>query len=206
MPSESLAPPRPPHIVLNSGNGRNLGEGIRSDGSNSSIGTNAGNTRQLLPNQSGPYGTPAVADSSEMLLAPGRARAARSYENMPYDTARSQSALSSRRTSWSSEAGGPFVSPFEDRFSRASSTGGESDEEPGLNTQTVSEKYNIMPSEGLLLFPEDVEKDDYLHNPSLDDKEGPGCDVFSKRGMMNIGGLFLITMGVAMLFIGYPVL
>jgi hypothetical protein len=30
-----------------------------------------------------------------------------------------------------------------------------------VNTQTVSGKFNIMPTDGLLLFPEDVEKDDY---------------------------------------------
>ena len=115
--------------------------------------------------------------------------------------------MSSRRTSWSSDAGsrdsrhGPFASPFDD--SRAPSRAG-SDED--INTQTVSEKYNIMPSAGLLLFPEDVEKDDYLHNPGPDDKDGEKCDVFSKRGMMNIGGLAFITLGVLVLFIGYPVL
>jgi len=75
-----------------------------------------------------------------------------------------------------------------------------------MNTQTVSEKYSIIPSAGLLLYPEDVEKDDYLHNPSPDDKDEPRCDVFSKRGMMNIGGLAIITLGVLTLFIGYPVL
>jgi hypothetical protein len=70
----------------------------------------------------------------------------------------------------------------------------------------VSEKYNIMPSDGLLLFPEDVEKDDYLHNPDPNDKDREKCDVFSKRGMMNIGGLAFITIGVLILFVGYPAL
>jgi len=95
---------------------------------------------------------------------------------------------------------GPFASPFDD--SRAPSRAGSDDD---INTQTVSEKYNIMPSAGLLLFPEDVEKDDYLHNPDPNDKE-PKCDVFTKRGFMNIGGLALITAGILALFIGYPVL
>lgn len=62
-----------------------------------------------------------------------------------------------------------------------------------------------MPSAGLLLFPEDVEKDDWLHNPSPDDKEEK-CDIFSKRGLVNVGGLVFITLGVLVLFIGYPVL
>lgn len=122
------------------------------------------------------------------------------------------SEYASRRTSWSSESagsresryGGPFVSPFDD--SRAPSRAG-SDEE-GVNTQTVSEKYNILPSAGLLLFPEDVEKDDWLHNPDPNDRDGKlSCaDLFSKRGLVNIGGLALITLGIMVLFIVYPVL
>ncbi len=117
------------------------------------------------------------------------------------------SAMSSRRTSWSSDAGsrdscGPFVSPFDD--SRAPSRAGSDDD--NINTQTVSEKYNIMPSEGLLLFPEDVEKDDYLHNPDPSDNDREKCDIFTKRGFMNLGGLAFITVGLLFLFIGYPAL
>lgn len=63
-----------------------------------------------------------------------------------------------------------------------------------------------MPSAGLLLFPEDVEKDDWLHNPDPNDRDREKCDIWNKRGMVNIGGLVLITLGVLVLFIGYPVL
>jgi len=99
---------------------------------------------------------------------------------------------------------GPFASPFDD--SRAPSRAGSDDE--GVNTQTVSEKYNILPSAGLLLFPEDVEKDDYLHNPDPNDKDGRmrWADLFSKRGLVNVGGLAFITIGIGLLFIGYPIL
>jgi len=116
--------------------------------------------------------------------------------------------MSSRRTSWSSQPGsreslnGPFASPFDD--SRAPSRAG-SDDEP-VNTQTVSEKYNIMPSAGLLLFPEDVEKDDWLHNPDPNDKDRGKCDIWNKRGITNVGGLLLVTIGVLVLFVGYPAL
>lgn len=77
-----------------------------------------------------------------------------------------------------------------------------------MNTQTVSEKYNILPSAGLLLFPEDVEKDDYMHNPDPNDRDGRlvCADLFSKRGFVNVGGLALITIGILILFIGYPIL
>jgi hypothetical protein len=72
----------------------------------------------------------------------------------------------------------------------------------------VSEKYNILPSAGLLLFPEDVEKDDYMHNPDPNDRDGKMtcADLFSKRGLVNLGGLLFITIGVLILFIGYPIL
>lgn len=118
--------------------------------------------------------------------------------------------MSSRRTSWDSEAGSrdsrygasPFASPFDD--SRAPSRSGSIDD--NVNTQTVSEKYNIMPSAGLLLFPEDIEKDDYLHNPDPNEKDSEKCDIWNKRGMTNIGGLIFVTIGVLVLFIGYPVL
>lgn len=98
---------------------------------------------------------------------------------------------------------GPFGSPFDD--SRASSRAGDSDDE-NINTQTVSEKYNIMPSAGLLLFPEDVEKDDYLHNPDPNDKDSDRCDIWNRRALINIGGLLFITLGVLALFIAYPVM
>ena len=97
--------------------------------------------------------------------------------------------------------GGPFASPFDD--SRAPSRAGS---EEDLNTQTVSEKFNIHPSAGLLLFPEDVEKDDYLHNPDPNEKEKRDCDVFTRRGIVNLGGLAILALGLLMLFIGYPVL
>jgi len=97
--------------------------------------------------------------------------------------------------------GGPFASPFDD--SRAPSRAGS---EEDLNTQTVSEKFNIHPSAGLLLFPEDVEKDDYLHNPDPNDKDKRDCDIFTRRGIVNLGGLAILALGLLMLFIGYPIL
>lgn len=96
---------------------------------------------------------------------------------------------------------GPFASPFDD--SRAPSRAGS---EEDLNTQTVSEKFNILPSAGLLLFPEDVEKDDYLHNPDPNEKEKRDCDIFTRRGLVNVGGLAILALGILVLFIGYPIL
>lgn len=220
---------RPPHITVNSGSGGNILGDLRSDSSVSTPGT-AGFTRQLLPtqgqrsasNSSVPsvnqpanppiYGSPIDTQSSEMLLPPRTGRGPRPYQDASSEPpSRTPSGMSSRRTSWSSEGGrrdswnaaNPFGSPFDD--SRAPSRAGDSDDD-NVNTQTVSEKYNIMPSAGLLLFPEDVEKDDWLHNPSPDDKDGEKCDIWNKRGITNLGGLGCITLGLLVLFIAYPAL
>ena len=108
---------------------------------------------------------------------------------------------SSRRSSWESSDSRGFENPFAD--SRPGSRAG-SDED--VNTQTVSEKYNILPLAGndLLMYPEDIEKDDDLHNPDGD--QSRDCDIFTKRGFANVGGLVLITLGLLTLFIGYPAL
>jgi hypothetical protein len=151
-------------------------------------------------------------ESAELLLPPSRSRPSRRFrdDDSPMRSP-SQSGYNSRRNSWGSESSGsrdsragPFASSFDD--SRAPSRAGSDDE--GVNTQTVSEKYNILPSAGLLLFPEDVEKDDYLHNPDPNDKDGriTWADLVSRRGLTNLGGLILITVGVFMLFIGYPIM
>ena len=63
-----------------------------------------------------------------------------------------------------------------------------------------------MPSNGLLLFPEDVENDDYLHNPDPNEDNKRECDIFTKRGLVNVGGLSCITLCILVLFIGFPIL
>lgn len=138
--------------------------------------------------------------STEHLVPPSRARPSRVRDISPAPST-TYSSYSSRRSSWESSDSRGIDNPFAD--SRPGSRAG-SDED--INTQTVSEKYNILPlsGNGLLLYPEDVEKDDDLHNPDGD--EARDCDVFTKRGFANVGGLALITLGLLTLFIGYPAL
>ncbi|KAK5112112.1 hypothetical protein LTR62_004454 [Meristemomyces frigidus] len=225
------SPPRhnPPHIRLNSDSGDllNISEqqpaqsrpqtarqpSSRSLTASSRPGTAPNALRNAKSNQS-LYQNQIPAESAELLLPPRRSKTRRFRDDpeSPGDAqSPSASGFNSRRTSWSSESagsrdsryGGPFVSPFDD--SRAPSRAGSEDD--GVNTQTVSEKYNILPSAGLLLFPEDVEKDDYLHNPDPNERDKMNCtDLFTKRGIVNVGGLALITLGVLILFIGYPIL
>ncbi|EFQ99490.1 hypothetical protein MGYG_02502 [Nannizzia gypsea CBS 118893] len=123
------------------------------------------------------------------------------------------SSFSSRRTSWSSDAasrhasygygGYTYSSPFDD--SRVPSRAGSSDDEGGITTQTVTEKFAIFPDGDLIVYPHDVEKDDELHNPDPNEKERK-CDIWHKRGITNIGALILLIGGVLTLFIGYPVI
>ena len=203
----------PPKVRLNSGQENIISP---SAANNSPTGPSRQDSRSLIPQRlpSGPpiRNQPSLRgiysnippESAERLLPPSRSRIHRFRDQ---DTPNGSPDPSSRRTSWSSEAGSRdsriySPNPFDD--SRAPSRAGSDDD--NVNTQTVSEKYNILPSAGLLLFPEDVEKDDWLHNPDPNEKEKRECDIFTKRGIVNIGGLAFITFGVLILFIGYPIL
>ncbi|KAF7189721.1 Beta-glucan synthesis-associated protein KRE6 [Pseudocercospora fuligena] len=219
----------PPHIRLNSGNDDllQLASSTSSDSTSRPAATRQPSSRSLTqPSRPGTapslrqapsghslYSSAAPAESAELLLPPRKVNTRRFRDDdSPLRSPTSPGGYNSRRTSWSSESAGsrdsryagPFVSPFDD--SRAPSRAGSDDD--NVNTQTVSEKFNILPSAGLLLFPEDVEKDDYLHNPDPNDPPDKlNCaDLFSKRGLMNVGSLALITLGLLILFIGYPIL
>ncbi|KAF2404929.1 beta-glucan synthesis-associated protein KRE6 [Trichodelitschia bisporula] len=116
------------------------------------------------------------------------------------------SAFPPRQPSWSSEdsalsrnSRSPFACSLDDLNTPSYL------EDDFINTQTVGEKYGIFPSSDLIIFPEDVEKDDDMHTPDPNDLEND-CDCTSRRGLLNCGGLILLTLGILMLFIGYPML
>ena len=205
-----------PHVRLNSSQSNLLANDVLGD---RSVQLNRPtSSRSLLPQQrplvaSSVNNNPTLnrmynggpMDSAETLLIPPtrpRTHRFRDEESTPGSPVEGIS----RRTSFSSDGRGYGRDPFADSraTSRAPSRAGSDDEH--VNTQTVSEKYNILPSAGLLLFPEDVEKDDWLHNPDPNEKEPRECNIFTKRGALNIGGLALVTIGLLVLFIGYPIL
>ena len=202
--NNSSPPPRvPPHIRLNSAQE----DILFNDPSGSTP------PRSLIPSRPlrAPQRSPLLPNqvysdaqgSSEQLLAP-QTRIRDEHSRSP-----DQSAFTSRRSSWESDRSRDsrgFENPFVDSRSPSRSGSRADSDEDNVNTQTVSEKYNILPSAGLLLFPEDVEKDDYLHNPDPKGKEERDCDIWTTRGILNVGGLALITLGILVLFIGYPVL
>lgn len=214
--SDSASPPGTvkanPHVRLNSSPSDLL---IKEANNNRPMGPDRQrSTRSLLPQQRPPTNNPALnrvynggpIDSAETLLIPptrSRTHRFRDEESVPGSPVDNLS----RRTSFSSDGKGRDSriyggDPFAD--SRTPSRAGSDDEH--VNTQTVSEKYTILPSAGLLLFPEDVEKDDWLHNPDPNEKETRECNIFTKRGFANVGGLALVCTGLMVLFIGYPIL
>lgn len=219
MSTSSTSPPRSyPHIRLNSAQSDLITKEPLNDSPEGPAQTDT--SRSLIPRRAPTANSvrtrPSLqriynsnpAESAERLLPPSRSRTRRFRDEDSPIRSPVQSMFSSRRTSWSSEGAASrdsrnySANPFDD--SRAPSRAGSDDD--NVNTQTVSEKYNILPSAGLLLFPEDVEKDDWLHNPDPNEKENRECDIFTKRGIVNVGGLALITLGILILFIGYPVM
>jgi hypothetical protein len=195
-----------PHLRLNSGSHDIITDDTTAAVRPSTARTNSARslTQSVRPGiaPSPFYANAGITESAELLPLPQKSRMKPFRDESPLG---SPSNMSSRRTSWESDmtrdSRSPFASPFDD--SRAPSRAG-SDEE--LNTQTVSEKFNIHPSAGLLLFPEDVETDDYLHNPDPNEKEKRDCNIFTRRGAANLGGLALFAIGLLFLFIGYPIL
>ena len=204
--SSSSSPPRvPPHIRLNSAQNDLLFSEPSGPSAPRSLipsrPSTAPHRAQLTSNQI--YSD--VQDSSEQLLAPQTRIRDDQFSSKSPDL----SAFASRRSSWDSERSRDskgFENPFADSRSPSRSGSRAESDDDNVNTQTVSEKYNILPSAGLLLFPEDIEKDDYLHNPDPKGKEERDCDIWTKRGIVNVGGLAMITLGILVLFIGYPVL
>lgn len=197
----------PPHIRINSGN-HDHRQGRQQPASKAQT-SRQQDPRSLMSQQpsSRPlYQSQTPAESSELLLPPrkGNMKPRRFQDDESVRSPTPASGNNSRRTSWSSGSDRSRDRKIFDD-SRAPSRA-ESDDE-GVNTQTVSEKYNIMPSAGLLLFPEDVEKDDWLHTPDPNDRDKmQWSDLFSTRGLVNVGGLAFLVMGILILFIGYPVL
>ncbi|OAX77261.1 hypothetical protein ACJ72_08443, partial [Emergomyces africanus] len=114
----------------------------------------------------------------------------------------------SRRTSWSSEGGGSQESSSAYSFNPTCEYQRHcrlSTEEDPLTTQTVVKKYAITPSENLLVFPEDIEADDHLHNPDSSDSDRD-CNMWTRRGAINLVGLIVVVLGGITLFIIYPIL
>ncbi|KAI1796200.1 beta-glucan synthesis-associated [Ganoderma leucocontextum] len=115
-----------------------------------------------------------------------------------------------------------FSGPFPSVARRLTSYGSNpslsaASDSPYLGTSrplSLGDQYTLPPDPqtwGTRLLPEDKEEDDDLHGP---DPEVQGernwvdnrRDVFSSRGVINLGALLLLIAGILVLFVGYPVI
>jgi len=201
-----------PHIRLNSNPADLLSQGSLSISRTRDPNNQPSSRRSLIPTggfssrQSSGGSTTSEfrrIGSSEHLLPPKPATKIKKYRDAPSrSSSPGPSIASSTRSSFESNYG-PFADPLDSPVS--SSRAGSIDDDD-LNTQTVAQKYNITPSEGLLLYPHDVEKDDWLHNPQPGEKETRDCEIFGRRSLVNMGGLAFLGIGLAILFVIWPVL
>ncbi|KAI5281214.1 hypothetical protein KEM54_003349, partial [Ascosphaera aggregata] len=84
--------------------------------------------------------------------------------------------------------GDAYASDLSRAPSRAYSSSGADDD---FNTQSVAEKFMILPDESMVLAPETVEPDDYLHNPDPADARRD-LNFWNRRAFWNMGGLLVL--------------
>ena len=77
-----------------------------------------------------------------------------------------------------------------------------------INTQNVTRKLGLMPAAGLIIFPDELEKDDALHDPSTggNGEEKSHTSLRNRRGLINFIGTAMVIIGVVMILIGLPIL
>lgn len=149
---------------------------------------------------SSPSAVIGLLTSSSKARCPPRSASATSATSTRTVSPRSRS----RRSSWTSETSlESWSSPFAD-LTDEQCRGGDI-EDAWQHTQSAS-KWNIVPDSHMLLYPEEVENDDALHNPNDYDRDDIGCGRWTIRGLINISGLILVTLGVVMTFLGWPVM
>lgn len=195
-----------PHVRLNSSNDNILDQPNTQTPPSQSRSLTKHRRRPGSIQITGLYKQKGANSSQEHLLPPPPARH-RDEELPPFSSLQSPTSDDdSKRSTWSSDppdwnSSSPTAvmhrSPFDDPSI------------DDMNTQTVSEKFNISPLNainGLLIYPEDIEKDDWLHNPDSSDSDFDNCRFWNSRGVINCAGLMLIVIGILALFIGYPIM
>lgn len=80
-----------------------------------------------------------------------------------------------------------------------------------VSSKSISDKFSLSPdpsSWGADISPNHAEPDDYLHNPDprRDRKNDRGGNVFTYRGLTNLGCLLVLVAGIVTLFAGYPMI
>lgn len=115
----------------------------------------------------------------------------------------------SRRTSIGSGAGSPnsqshMLSPLYNESPAPSRSASIISSAEGITTQTATQRFAIVPDETLIVHPDEIEQDDDLHNPDNLDQERD-FRFWTRRGLVNVGGLGLVVLGILTLFIASPI-
>ncbi|KAF3147695.1 hypothetical protein TWF594_002285 [Orbilia oligospora] len=80
------------------------------------------------------------------------------------------------------------------------------DSDDDASIYPMGEKFDIFTNvDDLIVYPRDIEADDELHAPD-GKKIDRDFNFWTKRGVVNLGGLVLLVGGILFLFIGYPVI
>jgi len=148
---------------------------------------------------------PIILDDSEHPLPPvGKSRRPGFRDESPWRHPRSCKDRSSWSTTDSDDITdpGPFASPFDD--DRIEFLEFPDESVGGPNSITILAGYNILLGPGLLLFPEDVEVDDWLHDPDPYETEPRDYEVFHSRTLLDLGGFVLVMIGLIGLFVISP--
>jgi len=88
---------------------------------------------------------------------------------------------------------------------------GAASQTASISSKSLSDKFSLSPdpsSWGADISPNHAEPDDYLHNPDprRDRKSDKGGNVFTYRGLTNLGCLLVLVAGIVTLFAGYPMI
>ncbi|KZO89660.1 glycoside hydrolase family 16 protein [Calocera viscosa TUFC12733] len=141
-----------------------------------------------------PYGTASAANSSTHLMPPSAASSTASLVSS------SGSSLRPQPTSGNTPRAALSAPPL-NTSSKSATTAPPS----------ISDKFSLSPDPSLWggnLSLSDREADDYLHNPDpkRDRKNDRGGTMFTARGIVNLGCLFIMAAGLIALFAGYPII
>lgn len=80
------------------------------------------------------------------------------------------------------------------------------DSDDDVSIYPMGEKFDVFAhADHLIVYPKDIEADDELHAPD-GKKIDRDFNFWTKRGLVNLGGLALLVGGILFLFIGYPVI
>lgn len=164
--------------------------------------TDADNGHLMIPRIAGPVTRGTVSGAylnvDRRVASPSDGRYLSPYASPMHSR---RTSVSSRRPSVTSETSDLFWSGRDNGpYGYDHEAGGSS---LSLNTQTVTEKFDIGPTTNLLWDPSYVEEDDDLHDPNIDNPKRD-TNIWTKRGLINLGGLAVLTVGLLFLFAGLP--